>query len=277
MLADADRVLGGRVAREAGLPGLSEWIRVRDYRVGRLQSMANVEIFLDSTMTAEDIVELAPDHVAIATGSRWRLDGFGRHNEQAIQGLSTAPGVHSPEAVMGEGIPNGGVLVFDDDHYYLASALAEKLALEGREVCYVTPAERAATWSFRTDEQHRVYKRLNELDVRILVNFNLIEFTAGTIKLEDVNCGAIESVDTKLLVPVTSQSPEDALYYDLLDLTENEEVTTEFTVNKIGDCDAPGIIANAVFAGHRWARELDETIDDSNPIRYDRVFYQEVD
>ena len=37
MLAEATRDLGGRVTREALLPGLSEWARVRDYRVQQLE------------------------------------------------------------------------------------------------------------------------------------------------------------------------------------------------------------------------------------------------
>ena len=39
MLAEATRTLGGRVTREAALPGLNEWIRVRDYRVQQIEKM----------------------------------------------------------------------------------------------------------------------------------------------------------------------------------------------------------------------------------------------
>ena len=47
------------------------------------------------------------------------------------------------------------------------------------------------------------------------------------------------------------------------------------TLKRIGDCDAPAIIAAAVFAGHRYARELDEEIDADNPLKYDRVFFED--
>ena len=43
-------------------------------------------------------------------------------------------------------------------------------------------------------------------------------------------------------------------------------------IRKIGDCDAPAIIAAAVFAGHRYARVLEEDVDRDNLLRYDRVF-----
>ncbi len=37
------------------------------------------------------------------------------------------------------------------------------------------------------------------------------------------------------------------------------------------DSDAPAIIAAAVYAGHRYARELDAPIDPDEPLRHDRV------
>ena len=40
MLAEATRELGGRVTRESRLPGLSEWVRVRDWRVGQIDKTA---------------------------------------------------------------------------------------------------------------------------------------------------------------------------------------------------------------------------------------------
>jgi dimethylamine/trimethylamine dehydrogenase len=43
-LAEASDELGGRVSRESALPGLSVWARVRDYRVGQIREMANVEL-----------------------------------------------------------------------------------------------------------------------------------------------------------------------------------------------------------------------------------------
>ena len=46
MLAESEKFLGGRVFRESRLPGLSEWARVRDYRVQQIQKMNNVEIYL---------------------------------------------------------------------------------------------------------------------------------------------------------------------------------------------------------------------------------------
>mgnify|MGYP000125560968 CR=1 FL=1 len=32
------------------------------------------------------------------------------------------------------------------------------------------------------------------------------------------------------------------------------------TLRRIGDCEAPGIVAAAVYAGHRYAREIDDPV-----------------
>ena len=67
-LAEASTRLGGRVTRESELPTLAEWIRVRDWRVTQLNKLANVEIFLDSRVDAEQISSFGADRVVLATG-----------------------------------------------------------------------------------------------------------------------------------------------------------------------------------------------------------------
>lgn len=44
---------------------------------------------------------------------------------------------------------------------------------------------------------------------------------------------------------------------------------------RIGDCEAPSIIAAAVYSGHRYAQELDAGIDPDNRMKYDRVFFDD--
>ena len=45
MLAEATEQLGGRVLKESALPGLAEWRRVRDWRVGQIEPMPNVSVY----------------------------------------------------------------------------------------------------------------------------------------------------------------------------------------------------------------------------------------
>ncbi|MEE4235136.1 MAG: FAD-dependent oxidoreductase, partial [Anderseniella sp.] len=107
LLADAAGELGGRVCREARLPGLSEWIRVRDYRLQQLSQMANVSLFPGSPMTAADILAGDAPNVVIATGSLWRTDGRGRSSALPVEGLGL-PGVIGPEDLMSGRRPPDG-------------------------------------------------------------------------------------------------------------------------------------------------------------------------
>ncbi len=52
VLVERSRVVGGRVATEARLPGLAEWIRVVAYRLGQISQLDNVEHYLESDMGA---------------------------------------------------------------------------------------------------------------------------------------------------------------------------------------------------------------------------------
>ena len=57
-LADAGKELGGRLPREAALPGMSEYIRVRDYRAQQFHKLTNVEVFLESPLSAKDVYRI---------------------------------------------------------------------------------------------------------------------------------------------------------------------------------------------------------------------------
>ncbi len=46
----------------------------------------------------------------------------------------------------------------------------------------------------------------------------------------------------------------------------NEELLLS-SLRRIGDCDAPAIIAAAVYSGHRYARELNAKPDPDIPLR----------
>jgi dimethylamine/trimethylamine dehydrogenase len=68
---------------------------------------------------------------------------------------------------------------------------------------------------------------------------------------------------------VTALQPNDQLYRALAARSEAGAAGAPRTLIRIGDCDAPAIIAAAVYAGHRYARELDA--GEVAPARRDRV------
>ncbi|MEM7207462.1 MAG: FAD-dependent oxidoreductase [Pseudomonadota bacterium] len=272
ILAEARTELGGRVARESRLPGLGEWIRVRDYRVQRIQALANVDIYLDSEMNADDALSVEADHIVVATGAAWRTDGVGRSNCSDIFSKSTREYIFTPDDILNGKMPDGPTLVFDDDHYYHASTIAELLRLRGVPVSYVTTESNVAAWSGYTAEQSRVHRRLAELETNLVLSHNLHAFDGNSATLECVYTARKREIECESVVSVTSRSPDEKLYLELLNRFEHDDCGHTKSIKRIGDCEAPGIIAMATFAGHRYAQELDAETDAFNPMRYDRVF-----
>ena len=271
ILAEASRELGGRVTLESRLPGLVEWARVRDYRVGQLNKMANVQVYRDSELTLADILEVGAGHVAIATGSKWRRDGFGNTHEAAMDPLPPGDKTFTPDDIMAGKLPDGTVLVFDDDGFYMASVIAEKLRKNGNPVFYVTPCSMVSYWSAYTAEQARVHKNLAELGVQIVLNHELSGFDGEEAILNCAFTGRQQIVMADNLVLVTCRTPQDRLYHELLDAIENAVEGSPKSVKRIGDAEAPAIIAAAVYAGHKYARELDCEIDRDHPAKVERV------
>jgi dimethylamine/trimethylamine dehydrogenase len=258
VLAEASGALGGRVAREARLPGLSPWIRVLDYRKGQLDRLPNVEIALGSRLDAAEILSYDFDHVALATGSRWRTDGIGRWHTRPLElaGIECL----TPDDLMAGSRPQGPrVVLFDDDHYYLGGVLAELLATERHEVTLVTPEPRVSEWTVNTMEQHRIQRRLLELGVTVLASHAVISAEDGAVRTACVYTEREQELACDALVLVTSRLPEDGLAAELEAALEDRSGPV---VRLIGDAWSPGTIAAAVWDGHRYAEELDEPVSD---------------
>ncbi|MFO0998057.1 MAG: FAD-dependent oxidoreductase [Alphaproteobacteria bacterium] len=256
-LAEASRELGGRVARECRLPGLAEWARVRDWRVGQIAKLPNVEIYRESRLTAEDVRNFGFNRVVIATGSEWRKDGYGRTNYYPIPG-SDRPHVFTPEDLMGGRMPEGPVVVFDDDQYYMGSILAEMLAAAGRKVTIVSPASEVSAWSYATLETKYVAKRLADAGIEMLTHHNLVEVGTGEVTLQHVHSERERRLPAASVVMVVMRAPVASLYHELVADPGGLTKAGIRSVTRIGDCLAPGAIAHAVYSGHRYARELDE-------------------
>ena len=269
MLAEKDSELGGRVLKESRLPGLSEWIRVRDYRVRQIQQMQNVQMYPASEMNASEILETNIEHVVLATGASWRADGFGRYHSAVPEKFGPAESIFTPDDIFNGRYPAGRVAIFDDDHYYLGGVLAEYLKLKGLDVTLITPATSVSSWTAYTADQHRIQARLMALGVEIITAHGVDTFDGDNVTISCIYSEAKRELPFDQLLTVTSRLPNDKLYHALKDEPQLSSLT------RVGDCDAPSIIAAAVFAGHRYAQEFEEDTDSDNPIRYDRVFFTE--
>lgn len=276
VLAEAGEHWGGRVARESRLPGLASWGRVRDWRLGQLHKLANVEMYLASSLTAEDILSYGIAHVALATGATWRRDGIGRSQHAAIPGLDAGP-LLTPDDVMAEpfdaaSLPAGPVVVYDDEGYVMGGLMAERLAKAGCDVTLATPAPLVSAWTQHALDQPRIHRRLVASGVTIRLNTLLTARKAERVELACSYTDAPDSLDCATLVLVTARLPNEALTLDLEARKEGWADACLLSVQTIGDARAPGTIAAAVFAGHRYAREFGETVDpDAAPFSREAI------
>jgi dimethylamine/trimethylamine dehydrogenase len=254
-LADAAREFGGRLAFETRLPGLATWGRVVDWRLGQLRERPNVNLYPGSELKPEDILGLEHGHVVLATGARWTKMLFS--TLEFPVGELSAPGVYTPDDLAAGFVPPGPVVVFDFDNYYLAGALAEKLAIEVGEVSYVTTAGNASAWTFMTNELPLVHRALGKAGVPIHTLHRVTAFDGATVTLADVYSGKEKGLACRSLVIVGMRKPRDELYHALLARESELKDAGIASVARIGDSLAPGAIVHAVHDGHRYAREFD--------------------
>ena len=180
------------------------------------------------------------------------------------------PHVLTPEQVMLEGKtpPGERVLVFDAEGYFMAAGLAEKLAGDGHLVELVTPHERVAPVCDDTLEGPLLRQHLHELGIRGRTGTLLTGIEPGRVTATD-EFGEPLELEADAVVLVTQRLSNDELYRELKageDTLADEGVEALY---RIGDCVAPRIIAEAIFDGHRLAREIDSE-NPAIPLPYKR-------
>jgi len=256
------------------MPGLAEWARVRDYRVQQIQSMVNVDIYLDSKMKGNDVLAVEADHIVIATGAHWKADGSGIFNQTSLTELGPSEQIFTPDDIMAGRLPQGPTMIFDDDHYYMASVIAERLREHQIPVTFVTPESVVSAWGKMTSEQKQIHRRLLDVGVDIITTHGLVAYNGSEAKIKCSYTGNIKLIAVEAVVTVTARIPNDDLFKELQHKTQTGVDNMPLSLTRIGDCEAPSIIAGAVFSGHRFAQELDTDIDLDKRIKYDRVFFE---
>ena len=255
-LADSGQDFGGRLTFEKTLPGLSAWNRVVDYRLGRLNELPNVSLYLESTLGVDEIVDLAPDRVVLATGARWTKMLYS--SMEIPVGSLDGPQVFTPDDIAAGRLPEGPTLVFDFDNYYMGGVLTEHLAAQGIAVSYVTPAGQASAWTIMTNELPMVHRALSKRRVPVTTLHLLKSFDGETATLAHLFTGEESRVACRSVLIVGLRMPRGELR-DALAARAGEITAAGIrSVDLIGDTLAPGAIAHAVHSGHKLAREIGE-------------------
>ena len=267
-LVDAEPEIGGRLRWIRRLPTLGDWGRIIDWRAIQLAKLPGVEVITGRRLAAADVLDYGAELVVIATGSAWRGDGVQPGYPGPMPGADPAlPHVLTPEQVCaGKRPPGRRVVVYDTDGYYVGPGMAELLAAAGFEVTVVTTFAELSPVSDETLEGDMLRAHLHRAGVALVPATTITGIGAGSVTGHDRH-GESWSANCDGVVLVTQQVSQDALYTELASDQAALAAAGIRGLYRIGDALAPRLISEAVFDGHRLAREIDSG-DPAQPAPY---------
>ena len=281
-IVDTRDKIGGYVNDVATLPGLGEWGYHRDYRETQINKLCKknkeCQVALgQKAMTADDVLEYGASRVIIATGAKWNTDGVNHVTHEPIPGADASkPYILTPEQVF-EGKKKVGkrVMIINYDAYYTCPSIAEKYAREGHEVTIATVPEVGAYMHY-TLEGPNMHRMLHELDVKIIGESACSKIEEGRVELYNIwgdgykrdyqGAGKLprkendthQWVECDTVILITGRHSNDSLYRELKARQDEWAKNDIEAVYVIGDAEAPRIMADATFDGHRLAREIED-------------------
>jgi dimethylamine/trimethylamine dehydrogenase len=273
-LIDSEAELGGHLRWLTRLPGLNEWSRIIDYRQIQLEKLENVTFCANTTLTPQEAAEYGAGIIIDATGSKWVGNGRGPFSRDGLPGADASlPYVFTPEQIMVEDkqISGNSVVILDQDGYHVAAALADKLSAEGKQVTLVSSLPEISPYTNLTLEAEFLRTKLYRQGVKMVVSTIPTRVSAEGLwghfayaPQEDQELFAADAV-----VLVTQRLSNTTMYRTLIDDIGRDALAAEEVsgVYRIGDSVAPRIIAEAIFDGHRLAREIDSD-DPSMPLPF---------
>ncbi len=290
-LREASDEVGGHVKDVQRMPGLAEWGRVITYRTIQLDKLKTVEVHTGvGEMTADDVLGYGADKVVLATGSAWIDDGNSHVTQAPLSNVDAGQAQFvTPEQAMAGKAVGDHVLVLDSDGYFMGATLAQMLAEQGKEVEVVTHHGGVGPIMDFTLEAPNMHRRLKELGVkqhtgswvqdvelgnRVKVQiFDLLR--DGSQRTTDPVAGELpriagteyREIEADTVVLVTGRRPVNSLWRELRARKADWAGAEIAGVYQAGDCYSPRPIAEAIFDGHRIAREF-ESDDPQRPLPF---------
>jgi len=256
-LVETEDELGGKLRWIRRLPTLGDWGRIVDHRKVLLDKLPNVTVVTGKRLSAADVLDYGAAVVVLATGSNWSAEGLQSNTHEPIEGASL-PHVLTPERVAegGERTPGRRVLVYDAEGYFTGPGIADLLAREGLEVVLVTSLDVVSPLSDLTVEGPLLRQALHDAGVSMVTGVTLTAIEPGRARGE-TEFGEPWTLEVDGVVLVTQQVSDDALYHELVGDPGALAAAGIDRVIRIGDAVAPRMISEAVFEGHRAAREIE--------------------
>jgi mycofactocin system FadH/OYE family oxidoreductase 2 len=236
ILYEREQELGGTVALAAKAPMRGELRAITDYLREQLEKL-DVEIRLESEMTAEKILAQQPETVIIATGA------------QPGPGLLPIVGRDLPHVIdvrlilRGERLDGRRVVVIDETGGHGALSVAELLAAEGRSVEIITEDWYVGRDLVATHDIVGWMQRVLAHGVAMTTHTSVARIEPGQVIVTDRFAAGERAIPADVVVLGTYDRPAQALYYALKGRVPR--------LYRVGDCVSPRRIEHAIAEGRQ--------------------------
>ena len=199
---------------------------------------------LDAVLSAEQ-----PDHVVVATGARYRRDGFQGQTAKPLPGWESGRCVTWDEVALDKITASGDVLVIDEMADVAAPLTAVKLARLGAKVRLLTKWPMIGWETTAEVYLHWVLTYLYEAEVEIITDHAVKRINGSEVEIVNIYAPSkMRPITADTIVMATARASENALYHLLRERGRSVEA--------IGCAIAPRTVYEATLEGHRAARKL---------------------
>jgi 2,4-dienoyl-CoA reductase-like NADH-dependent reductase (Old Yellow Enzyme family) len=240
--------VGGLVTPWAKLPGREAMLSLPNYFSGRLTDLG-VDVRTGVDADLDTVLDLNPDVVVVATGSKYRSDGLSGFIPKPLAGADRDIVISVDDAMSGQYAFSGKVVVLDDEGMHTGPGIAELAAAAGAEAIYVTRHHTVTSYIPMFIRAATI--RLADAGVDIRTGTYIREVGDGSVTVFDVMTGKDEVIDGVTgVVLATARVGVDTL-------SEALEGKVPY-VYLVGDALAPRSLRAATYEGHRFAFAIGE-------------------
>ena len=252
LVLERETATGGHVRKHALLPGRKEYAQIGSWLLRQAQGNG-VEVRTGAGVDEDGLDALLeterPDHVVVATGSRYREDGWQGKTAAPLPGADTGNCVSWDRVVTGEVTPSGAVLVVDDLQDANGPLTAVALADAGCTVRLVTRWPMVGMETIPEVYYLWIAEHLHRTEVQVITDHFVKQINGASVDLINLyRPDRVQTVEADWIVMSTGRQSINNLYHRLRERGQSVEM--------IGDAIAPRGTYEAVFEGHRQGRKL---------------------
>jgi 2,4-dienoyl-CoA reductase-like NADH-dependent reductase (Old Yellow Enzyme family)/thioredoxin reductase len=244
--------VGGHVRAYGALPHRQQYGTITTWLAE--QAAGNgAKIKTASPVTAQNIDAVLaaerPDHVVVASGARYRRDGFQGQTGKPIPGWETGNCLTWDEVALDKASASGEVLVIDEMADVAAPLTAVKLAKQGAKVRLLTKWPMIGWETTAEVYLHWILTYLYEAEVEMIADHAVKRIDRCQVEIVNIyQPSKARWINADAVVMATSRSSENAIYH----LLHGRGASVE----AIGCAIAPRTVYEATLEGHRAARKL---------------------